>query len=75
MQDRFGTTKLLHKEMMNMSNEQIRHCRIGRVHCKVQVLGGGMAKSKFWETPIQLSPPMPSRIDVSSWIAERYLLT
>jgi hypothetical protein len=31
MQDRFGTLKLLHKEMMNMSNEQIRHCRIGKV--------------------------------------------
>jgi hypothetical protein len=54
--------------MANMSNEQYRHCRIGRVHSKVPAV-------KFWETPIQLSPPMPSRADVSSWIAERYLLS
>jgi hypothetical protein len=65
---RFGTLELLHKEMMNIGNEQYRHCRIGRVHSKVPAI-------KFWETPIQLSPPLPSKADVSSWIAERYLLT
>lgn len=34
MSDRFGTTALLHKEIANISNEQKRHCRIGKVHPK-----------------------------------------
>jgi hypothetical protein len=40
MRDRFGTLELLHKEVMNMSNEQKRHCRIGKVTRKYVVPSG-----------------------------------
>lgn len=36
MSERFGTTALLHKEIANMSNEQKRHCRIGKVTVKAK---------------------------------------
>jgi hypothetical protein len=45
---RFGTLELLHKEMANMSNEQYRHCRIGKVIPKTSLF--------------PLSPPMVPKL-------------
>jgi len=34
MNDRFGTAALMRKEIANLTNEQLRHCRIGKVRPK-----------------------------------------
>ena len=55
MQHSFGTLELLHKEMANLSNEQTRHCRIGRVTLKARTLK-------------PLAPaPLRSGVDPSLW--------
>lgn len=48
MQHSFGTLELLHKEMANISNEQKRHCRIGKVTQKAK--------------PYRFSPALPKPI-------------
>jgi hypothetical protein len=85
MQHSFGTLELLHKEMANLSNEQKRHCRIGKVTRKdvapTGVIPGGVIlpalNDHFTWNPAQAGGYVPTTRsgDVHLMPSVRHLLT
>jgi len=59
MSDRFGTMALLHKEIANMSNEQKRHCRIGKVKVKAPAVVPNIPPYRFDRPPMWPNPILP----------------
>ncbi len=46
----------------NRLNVLFRHCRIGRIQRKVQILGGALVPSGVWSQPLQPVWPVQKRV-------------